>query len=197
MAAVGPISPPTTRTSRSPSGRATVDTSLFERLDAATKWDVWLLPVEGDGTPQVVVRSAANEQQARLSPDGRWIAFTSDETGVPEIYVRAVGSDGLKYQVTTGGGGAWYWSRDGRSLVFQRTDQPRVLFQAAVQASEEFSLGPPRVLVQLPEELSYMYPAPGREAIPAASLRGEAATPDVHGAPELAGRSDQAVMRVG
>jgi len=133
---------------------------VFDRLDAASKWDVWLLPLEGDGTPQAIVRSAANEQQARLSPDGRWIAFTSDETGVPEIYVRAVGSAGLKYQVTTGGGVAWYWSRDGRSLIFSRTDQPRVLFQAAVRASDEFSLGPPRVLVQLPEEMSYMYPAP-------------------------------------
>jgi Tol biopolymer transport system component len=132
---------------------------LIERLDAATKWDVWLLPVDGDGTPQAIVRSAANEQQARLSPDGRWIAFSSDETGGPELYVRAVGSAGLKYQATTGGGAAWYWSRDGRSLIFTRTDQPRVLFQAAVQATEEFSLGTPRVLVRLPEELSYLYPS--------------------------------------
>jgi len=136
---------------------------VFARLDAATKWDVWLLPIEGDGTPQAVVQSAANEQQPVLSPDGRWIAFTSDETGVPELYVRALGSAGLKYQVTTGGGVVWYWSHDGRSLIFQRTDRPRALFHAAVQASEEFSLGPPKVLLRLPEELSYMYPAPGEK----------------------------------
>jgi len=133
---------------------------VIERLDATTKWDVWLLPVEGDSTPRVAVRSAANEGQAHLSPDGRLIAFTSDESGVGEIYVQAVGSAGLKYQVTTGGGGSWYWSRDGKSLVFQRNDRPGELYQAAVQASEEFSLGPPRLLVRLPEDLSYMYPAP-------------------------------------
>ena len=133
---------------------------LFDRLDATSKWDVWLLPVEGDSTPRVVVRSAANEEQPRLSPDGRWVSFTSDETGVVETYVQAVGSAGLKYQVTSGGGGPWYWSRDGRSLVFQRADQPRALFRAAVQASQEFSLGPPSMFMRLPEDYTYAYPTP-------------------------------------
>jgi eukaryotic-like serine/threonine-protein kinase len=131
---------------------------LFERLDAASKWDVWLLPLEGDSTPRAVVRSAANDQQARLSPDGRWLAFTSDETGVPEIYVRAVDSAGLKYQVTTGGGGAWYWARDGKSLVYQRADQPKDLLRAAVRATEEFSLGPPKQFFRLPDDFAYCWP---------------------------------------
>jgi Tol biopolymer transport system component len=133
---------------------------VIERLDAGSKWDVWLLPVEGDSTLRPAVRSAANDQNARLSPDGRWVAFTSDETGIDEIYVQAVDSAGLKYQVTTGGGGPWYWSRDGKSLVFQRADQPTALFRAAVQGTEEFSLGPPSLFMRLPEDLAYAYPAP-------------------------------------
>jgi eukaryotic-like serine/threonine-protein kinase len=132
---------------------------LFERLDATTKWDVWLLPVEGDGPPRIAVRSPANEEAGRLSPDGHWVAFTSDESGVAEIYVQAVGSAGLKYQVTTGGGGPWYWARDGKSLVFQRTDRTGVLYRAAVQATEEFSLSPPAPFIRLPEDYTYAFPA--------------------------------------
>jgi len=131
---------------------------LFGRLDATTKFDIWLLPLEGDSTPRVAVRTAANDAGARLSPDGRRVAFTSDETGVPEVYVQDVGSTGLKYQVTTGGGGAWYWSRDGKSLVFVRADRPRDLLRAAVQGKEEFSLGPPKPFLRLPEDMTYAYP---------------------------------------
>jgi Tol biopolymer transport system component len=134
---------------------------LIERLDATTKWDVWLVPVDGDSTPRSAVRSPANDQQASLSPDGRWIAFSSDETGVGEIYVQAVGSAGLKYQVTTGGGATWFWSRDGKSLVFQRSDRPNnLLFRAAVQGSGEFSMGPPAAFMHFPEGFSYASPAP-------------------------------------
>jgi serine/threonine-protein kinase len=133
---------------------------VFERLDATSKWDVCLLPVEGDSTPRVVVRSPANDLSARLSPDGRWVAFTSDETGVPETYVQPVGSTGLKYQVTTGGSGPWYWSRDGRSLVFQRLDRTGLLFRADVLAAEEFSLGAPRAFMRFPEDYVYAFPAP-------------------------------------
>ena len=131
---------------------------VVERLNATTKWDAWLVPVDGDSTPQVAVRSAANDEAPRLSPDGRWVAYTSDETGTLEIYVSAVGSAGLKYQVTNGGGGPWYWSRDGKSLYFQRSDRPSELFRAMVQGTAEFSLGPASVYVHLPEDLTYAYP---------------------------------------
>ena len=131
---------------------------LIERLDPTSKWDVWLLPVEGDSTLKVAVRSPANDQQARLSPDGRWVAYTSDETGIGETYVSAVGSAGLKYQVTNGGGGPWYWARDGKSLVFVKADRPADLLRAVVQPTPEFSLGPASMFLRLPEDITYSYP---------------------------------------
>ena len=131
---------------------------VVERLNATTKWDAWLVPVDGDSTPQVAVRSAANDEAPRLSPDGRWVAYTSDETGTLEIYVSAVGSAGLKYQVTNGGGGPWYWARDGKSLVFVKSDQPVDLLRAVVQPTPEFSLAPASMFLRLPEDISYSYP---------------------------------------
>jgi hypothetical protein len=84
------------------------------------------------------------------------VAFTCDETGVPEMYVQAVGSNGLKYQVTTGGGTPYYFSRDGRSLYFVRGDQPTVIQQAEVHASDEFSLGPSKFFARQPDDIAWL-----------------------------------------
>ncbi len=127
---------------------------LYERLDASTKWDEWLLPVDGDSTSRPVVRSQFNDEFGAVSPDGRWIEFVSDETGIQEVYVRAVASEGLKYQVTNGGGGVVGWSHDGASLLFTRASQPGVVYRAPVHAAEEFALGAPSVFARLPDDLT-------------------------------------------
>jgi Tol biopolymer transport system component len=125
---------------------------MYERLDAATKWDVWRLPLDG-GAPEPVVRTVANEENGALSPDGRWVSFTSDETGTKELYVQAVGSAGLKYQVTTGGGGFGFWSGDGKTFIFTVPREPGVLRRAPVRTDPEFSLGPSSVMAHAPLDL--------------------------------------------
>jgi Tol biopolymer transport system component len=125
---------------------------VYERLDAATKWDVWRLPVDG-GAPQPLVKSVANEENGAVSPDGRWVSFTSDETGTKELYVQAVGSAGLKYQVTTGGGGFGFWTPGGRSFLFTVSHEPGVVRSAEVRADPEFSLGPSSVKARVPLDL--------------------------------------------
>ena len=129
---------------------------LLGRLDPKNKWDEWLLPVEGDSTLLPAACSPANDEHGLLSPDGRWIAFVCDESGVPETYVQAVGTNGLKYQVTSGGGVPYYFSRDGRSLLFVRSSQPSVIQRAPVQASDEFSLGPSSFFARQLDDLSWL-----------------------------------------
>jgi Tol biopolymer transport system component len=67
----------------SPDGRNLV----YQKMDAKTGWDIWALPLGGDGKPVPVVQTDADERTARLSPDGRWVAFVANTAGVFEVYV--------------------------------------------------------------------------------------------------------------
>src|SRR5262245_30159338 len=93
-----------------------------------------------------VLDSEANEQQGRLSPDGRWIAYTSDETetGKPEIYVQNFPPDReprFKTQISRMGGGDPRWRPDGKELYFISTDHK--LMAVAVQTDAKFQASQP------------------------------------------------------
>jgi hypothetical protein len=115
-----------------------------------------MLPLEGDSTPRPLVRTPANEEVASPSPDGRWLAYQTDESGTVEVCVQPFGTPGMKYQVTTGGGSLIGWSADGRQLRFLQTRQPQVILQADVQPGTEFALGPARSWAKLPEEVGWV-----------------------------------------
>lgn len=85
---------------------------------AATKKDLWLLPMFGDHTPIPFLRTPFEELQGRISPDGRWLAYTSDESGTWEVYVQSFPVAGTKHVVSTGGGGEPQWRADGRELYY-------------------------------------------------------------------------------
>jgi Tol biopolymer transport system component len=76
----------------------------------------------GDRKPFPLMSSPFNEHRARLSPDGRWLAYTSDETSWDEIYIQSFPSLGKKWRVSTDGGTRPVWSRDGKELFFMGTD---------------------------------------------------------------------------
>jgi serine/threonine-protein kinase len=81
--------------------------------------DLMLLPLEGDHTLKPLLQSKFAEAGARLSPDGRWLAYYSNETGRDEVYVRAYPSLEGKTQVSTGGGRQPVWSKKGDELFFR------------------------------------------------------------------------------
>ncbi len=85
--------------------------------------DIWIMPLDenGAGDPEPFVSTPFTESGPRFSPDGRWIAYTSNETGRPEIFVASFPPGGGKWQVSSGGGTQALWSGDGRELFF-RTD---------------------------------------------------------------------------
>jgi serine/threonine-protein kinase len=98
-------------------------------LNPSTNFDIMTLLMEGDektgwkpGEPKPFVNSAFAEVQPAFSPDGRWLAYSSNESGDYELYVRPFPGPGGKWQISTGGGGYPKWSRDGKELYYRTLD---------------------------------------------------------------------------
>jgi serine/threonine-protein kinase len=116
-------------TSWSPDGR----TLAFTQQTGANQFDVWLLPMEGaadrlkPGPPRPFAASPATEALGAFSPDGKWIAYISDESGVYQIYVRAANGAGGKWQISTTDGAWPQWSPKKPELLYGTIDG-RVMF---------------------------------------------------------------------
>jgi Tol biopolymer transport system component len=128
---------------------------LFHQASAATRYDIWTLPLDmadpehpKPGKPDVFMRTPANEMSASFSPDGRWIAYTSDESGNTEVYVRPFSGDG-KWQVSTGGGFNPIWSPMGRRLFYGSPDR-RVFVVDYTGEGDSFQKGIPRLWIDKP-----------------------------------------------
>ncbi len=122
---------------------------VFSQNDVAD-WDLWLLPLQGDRKPARYLRTPFNEELATVSPDGRWLAYNSDETGTSEIYVQSFPQAGEKRRVSTSGGTVAQWSQDGRELVFWSVGPVYSawgpVYSVEVQTSPTFKAGAPRLL---------------------------------------------------
>jgi Tol biopolymer transport system component len=124
----------------------------FEQPDPSTAWDIWRVPLAGDRKPEPVVKTAANEHGGWVSPDGRWLAYSSNESGRDELYVQSYPVAGQRQQLTTNGITNWYggltvdWSRDGRELLLY-DGAVRVM---QVETGSTFKAGPPRLLFTAP-----------------------------------------------
>jgi Tol biopolymer transport system component len=98
-------------------------TLLFLQRSASGTFDLWTLPLEGDGRPVPFIESPFEEDQASFSADGRFVAFVSNETGRVELYVTPFPGPGEKIQVSTGGVRAARWARDSNELVYLSSDR--------------------------------------------------------------------------
>jgi len=97
---------------------------LFSSQSPTTARDVWALPVDGtDRKPFPVAQTAAEERNGRFSPNGRWVAYQSDETGYDEVFVRPFPGPGPAVRVSTGGGQAPFWRHDGKELYYTTENQ--------------------------------------------------------------------------
>jgi len=84
--------------------------------------DLWLLPLEGERKPVAYGAAPGSQAYAQFSPDGRLVAYASDEQGRPEVFVATVPQSGALWQISTGGGSMPRWRRDGRELYFRASD---------------------------------------------------------------------------
>lgn len=113
-----------------------------------TKWDVWIVPLFGDQKPIPFLESEFNEQQAQFSPNGRWVAYTSDESGRNEVYIESFPTLGGKLQVSTAGGSKPRWRRDGKELFYIARD--RKLMSVGIKPDATLEAGLPRPLFESP-----------------------------------------------
>ena len=128
---------------------------VYWTSDPKTGGDVWAFPVTGEKKPMPIVQTAADERNPQVSPDGKWVAYSSNETGRSEIYIKAFPDGPAKIQVSVNGGVFPRWRRDGKELYFLnlvslgsmmasdihtsgssiQRDVPRVLFQSVFVSS--------------------------------------------------------------
>ncbi len=126
-----------------PDGRLLV----FNEQHPVTGWDIWVLPMSGD--PQPLLVTPAVELGPRFSPDGRWLAYFSDESGRKEVYVRPFPDvNEMRWTISTVGGWSPVWSRDGQELFYMNG---AAVMAVPVEAhGETFVAGTPRLLFEGP-----------------------------------------------
>ena len=123
---------------------------LIDKVDVGSRdhGSLWLLPVSGDGKLQPFLSSSFNMAHGSFSPDGRWVAYSSDETGRPEIYVQDFGRT-KKIQISTAGGDQALWSRNGSELFYISADHNLAVVEIDARGAE-LKASPPRVLFYAP-----------------------------------------------
>jgi Tol biopolymer transport system component len=141
----------------------------------ATRADVYYIDLEGNKKLAPFIQSPANELNAVLSPNGKWLAYQSDESGRFEVYVTAFPGPGGKWQVSNGGGGSPAWTADGKQIYYVVTDKVMVV---PIQNVETFEFGTPSALpIHANEFASLGPPAPGERFPALKALSGGQAPP--------------------
>jgi Tol biopolymer transport system component len=97
---------------------------LYKQLDQATgTTDLWALPLTGDRPPFPVVHTQSDERDGQFSPDGKWIAYESNESGRPQIYLQPFPGPGPKVRVSIDGGTQVRWRSNGKEIFYIAADQ--------------------------------------------------------------------------
>jgi len=95
---------------------------LFDSNNPKTGRDIWVLPMKGERKPYLFLQTDYQESEAMFSPDGRWVAYRSNESGREEIYVKPFPGPAGRWQVSTGGGTRAKWRRDGKEILYLADD---------------------------------------------------------------------------
>ena len=155
---------------------------FFSQQDAKTSFDIYYMDLQADRKVVPLLNGPYGEQDARLSPDDKWLAYTSDETGKPELYVTPFPGTGSKWQISNGGiigreqNFVMDWSADGKNLRFQQRDKIYTVEVRDNGGKPEFSApkeimtltGDPVVMAILPD---------GKRILMARSIGNGASTP--------------------
>ena len=127
-----------------------------------------IVPASGDRTPKVFFQRGTNIGEARFSADGRWITYTSEESGRSEVYLAAFPGPGERFQISPSGGGAPRWRRDGRELFYLAEDG--ALMAVEVRTADATDVGSPRKLFEPhPRALDYDVSSDGQRFLIVAS----------------------------
>ena len=116
-----------------PDGRSLV----FEQLDQRGGWDIWMRSLDG-ASPVPLVQSPSNDQQPAISPDGRFLAYSTPESGGQQVWVIPMPADGRRWRISSDYGREPTWSADGKTLYYHG------LNRALMRVSVDLRASPPR-----------------------------------------------------
>jgi eukaryotic-like serine/threonine-protein kinase len=119
---------------------------LYTSSEENARFGLWVLSLDRESKPKPFLENQFSEVQGQFSPDGRWVAYCSNESGKWQVYVTPFPGPGGKYQVSTGGGQQPRWRRDGKELFFLAPD--RKLMAVPAKPGETFEAGTPVALFQ-------------------------------------------------
>jgi serine/threonine-protein kinase len=126
----------------------------FQEQDLKTSYDLWTVPLVSDSTglragkPEVFLQTSADERDPSFSPDGRWMAYASDESGTMQVCVRAFPDKGGKWQISNSGGMYPMWSHSGHELFFETVDNHHTMVAAYTVKGDSFVADKPRVWLE-------------------------------------------------
>jgi Tol biopolymer transport system component len=139
---------------------------LFRAADASSKFELWIVPIAGDRKPNPFIQAPFSVSDGQFSPDGRYVAYASNESGRWEIYVTPFPGPGGNWKVSTDGGAEPRWRRDGKELYYVTPDG--VLMAVAVRLTPTFDADAPKSL----------FPIRRREAVATLDLFTYDVSPD-------------------
>lgn len=144
----------------------------FSQHGVTTKDDLWLLPMDGERKPRLFRGTPYNERNPQISPDGRWIAYSSDPSGRMEIYIEPIAPGGAPRQISVEGGTNPQWRSDGRELYFLSdrklmavdiTPGPGLTFKPPHQLFHEPHLYPAQLSATVSREITYQPKSDGSQ----------------------------------
>ena len=126
---------------------------VYEVTDPKTDRDLWVLPLSGDRKPSPLLRTPFIESHGQVSPDGKWLAYHSNDTAIAQVYVQPFPGGPGRWQISTNAGMFPRWRRDGRELFYMSQDSGGTMMAVDVKASgSTFEAGTPKELFDSPYE---------------------------------------------
>jgi hypothetical protein len=119
---------------------------LYTVAATNTLSDIWYVPLAGDRTPHPFVQTPFDERHGQFSPDGKWVAYQSNESGHDEIYLRPFPGPGDRIKVSAGGGEQVRWAHAGGELFYVAADQQLTVVPVTFTADRTAELGPAKPL---------------------------------------------------
>ncbi len=149
-----------------------MDVIILYAADGARFIDLRVLPLFGERRSFDFAQTSFTESHGRFSPDGRWVAYQSDETGQAEIHIQPFPDPGPKFQVSVGGGTLPRWRHDGSELFYLAPDR-RLMVASVSRRGSRLVTGPPRALFTLSTTSRYE-PSPDGERFLVTAVVSEA-----------------------
>ena len=106
--------------------------------------NLWTLPLDGSGVPQRYLSSEFNKAEARFSPNARWVAYQSNESGIDQVFVQSFPDPATRYQVSSAGGTRPRWRHDGKELFYLSPDG--TLMAVTIRSNGGLEVGTPTML---------------------------------------------------